>query len=195
MVHPEIGSDDEQCRKNRISEAGEADFLGGMIGIGRQTVLFLLDGAKKVGYGERDDENPMGSHDVHFVDGKGQTDVQGHIKKEYRHEQPQVSVASSACYAGCKQQDDECLHQVLRFPSVSDDERPACEHVAQDVLPVQLDGLSEEVLHDDACALRSLVGPPELLLNGIGNLGRLERSAHFESHGEGEEEQTGRDGR
>ena len=98
--------------------------------------------------GNRYDERPMDSHNLHLVYGEAKEDVEGDIEGKDGSKQPQQTLAPAIPQAKEEDEDIGGLNGIAAPPEIAHDDGPVPEHIAEDMLTVELYGLSEHVLND-----------------------------------------------
>ena len=93
----------------------------------------LLD---EVADGNGQDEEPVGSHDEHFVEAEAQADVEHHVEGEEREGEPQESAAAATPDADEEERGEDGLDDVADGPSIVHDDGPRAQCVLQQVVGV-----------------------------------------------------------
>lgn len=97
--------------------------------------------------GNRYDERPMDSHNLYLVYGEAKEDVEGDVESKDGSKQPQQTLATAIPQAKEEDEDIGGLNGIAAPPEIAHDDGPVPEHVAKDMLAVELYGLSEHVLN------------------------------------------------
>lgn len=90
-----------------------------------QNVAFVhLSGPlDKVRHGYRDDESPVGGHDVGIRGGKTHADMQEHVEEERQQSHPHQPLAYGAEQPECEEGDDSSLGDVFPIVAITYDYR------------------------------------------------------------------------
>ena len=99
--------------------------------------------------GNRYDERPMDSHNLHLVYGEAKEDVEGDIEGKDGSKQPQQTLAPAIPQAKEEDEDIGGLNGIAAPPEIAHDDGTVPEHIAEDMLTMELYGLTEHVLNNN----------------------------------------------
>jgi len=117
-VYKQVGGDDEE----------QAAYVG---------EVAPVEGFQQVGDGDRDDECPVGCHDVHLVDAEAKSHVQSHVVEEEGEGCPEEALAESTDDAKEEEKEDEALYNIVNPEAVMNYHRAIAQNVFHQIVFVE----------------------------------------------------------
>ena len=109
--------------------------------------------------GDRDDECPVGSHDIDLVQAEAQAKVQHQVERHTGEQHPQETATAAIPHTCCKQQQKEDLMDIAEPGAVRHDSRTGTQTVLQQIVTMQQEAFTQHILHRTLPTRRADIGP------------------------------------
>ena len=107
-----------------------------------------LKGLEKIGHDNGEYTQPMGTHDVDFIESETKHHMDQHVECPERQGKPHQTRTPTTPYSTKKEQYDKGFNYVVDGKPIVDDERTGAKCVLQKVVLMQLNGFTEEVFNN-----------------------------------------------
>ena len=115
--------------------------------------------SEQVRHGDGYDDEPMRAHDVSLVEAEAQHHVDEQVEAKKREGEPEKAAAAACPHTEKKEQEDEGFHDVVEGKAIVHDDGAVAQHVFEQMVVVQLDGLAQNVFYQTPSAWRADVCP------------------------------------